>query len=70
MNCDKYQIMIQEYGDNELPKEKEYDMFLHLAECPECREFFKQIRTISASLKKGEAEVPDSVEKAILETIC
>lgn len=69
MNCDKYQIMIQEYGDNELPKEKEYDMFLHLAECSECREFFKQIRAISSSLKKDEAEVPDSVEKAILETI-
>ena len=57
MNCDKYQIMIQEYLDDELPKEKEYEMFLHLAECAECREFFKQVKSVSVSLHKETQEV-------------
>lgn len=69
MSCEKFQMMIQEYNDNELPKEKEYDMFLHLAECAECREFFKQVKNISASLKSGAEEVPDSVDKSLLSAI-
>lgn len=32
--------------DNELPKEQHREMFMHLAECEECREFFAETKRI------------------------
>ena len=50
MNCEKNREMIQLYADGELEKEKESYVFTHLAECEECRAFFKTLNTISVNI--------------------
>ena len=53
MNHENIQQQISQFMDNELPKERQRELFIHLAECEECREFFvesKKIRDIVHAL--------------------
>lgn len=64
MECLKYEEMIQEYSDNELEKGNEAVLFNHLSECPDCRDYFKSLMTISANLDIQ--EYPPELEEKIL----
>lgn len=46
MNHENIQQQISQFMDNELPKEQHREMFMHLAECEECREFFVESKKI------------------------
>ena len=53
MNHQNIQEQISQFMDNELPKEQHRELFLHLAECEPCREFFvvaKKIHDASKAL--------------------
>lgn len=52
MSCDKNKEMIGAYYDGELEKGSEAYVFTHLAECVECREYFKSLSIISSSVQK------------------
>ena len=67
MNCKKNREMIQLYADGELEKEKESYVFTHLAECEECRAFFKTLNTISVNIHKE--EFPNELESRIFNSI-
>ena len=53
MDCDNYKILLQAYHDNELEKGTEAEIFSHLSECAECRDYFKNINFISANIKQA-----------------
>lgn len=46
MNHENIQEQISQFMDNELPKEQHRELFMHLAECEECREFFADVKRI------------------------
>jgi predicted anti-sigma-YlaC factor YlaD len=63
MNCDNIKMMISDYLDNELPKEKEGFLFTHLSTCSDCREEFKQLQLIQHEVKVNQKEVGEKFEK-------
>ncbi len=69
MNCNDINLMISEYLDNELTKEKEVLLFTHLSTCHECREEFKQQNTIQQEVKLHQKEVGVSFEERIFSSI-
>lgn len=54
MRCDKIKEMIQIYSDGLLEKVKEANLFIHLSECEECRQFFRTLNAMSANIQKQE----------------
>jgi len=69
MNCDEIKLMISEYLDNELPKQKEVFLFTHLSSCTNCREEFKQQDQIQHEVKIHQKEVSDKFEQRIYKSI-
>ncbi len=69
MNCDNIKMMISDYLDNELPKEKEGFLFTHLATCSDCREEFKQQQLIQHEVKVNQKEVSEKFEERVFSTI-
>jgi predicted anti-sigma-YlaC factor YlaD len=67
MNCIKNKEMIQLYADGELEKNKESYIFDHLANCEECRLFFRALNAVSSSLVKE--EFPPVLEKQIFSSL-
>lgn len=69
MNCEKYQMLIQEFLDGELDKKQELEMFAHLSECEECRVFMKHCSLISGAVVSSIETFPDSLERTIFTQI-
>lgn len=69
MNCDDIKLMISEYLDGELVKEKEAFLFTHLSACGDCREEFKIQNSIQHQTKINQREVSDRFEKKLFSTI-
>ncbi len=69
MNCGDIKIMIFEYLDSELNKEKEAMLFTHLSACAECRDEFKLQNLIKHEVQIHQKEVTGNFEKRVFETI-
>lgn len=69
MNCDEIKLMISEYLDNELLKEKETFLFTHLFSCDGCREEFKVQNQIQNEVKKNQKEVSEKFEQRVFDSI-
>ncbi len=69
MNCDDIKLMISEYLDGELSKEKEAFLFTHLSSCGDCREEFKMQNSIQHQTKINQKEVSDNFEKKLFNEI-
>ncbi|PKL82881.1 MAG: hypothetical protein CVV24_07750 [Ignavibacteriae bacterium HGW-Ignavibacteriae-3] len=69
MNCDEIKMMISDYIDNELQKEKEGYLFTHLAACGECREEFKEQNRIQNEVRINQKEVSEEFEKRVFNSI-
>ncbi|MBI5731014.1 MAG: zf-HC2 domain-containing protein [Ignavibacteriales bacterium] len=69
MNCDDIKLMISEYLDNELAKEKEAFLFTHLSSCDECREEFKMQNSIQYEVKIHQKEVSEKFEEKVFDSI-
>jgi predicted anti-sigma-YlaC factor YlaD len=67
MNCIKNKEMIQLYVDGEMEKSKEPFIFNHLANCEECRLFFKSLNVVSSSVVKE--DFPPELEKRIFTSL-
>jgi predicted anti-sigma-YlaC factor YlaD len=67
MDCAIYKELVQLYGDGELEKSKEPDLFIHLAKCEECRSFFKKLNEISTSAIQE--EFPVDLERRIFNSL-
>jgi anti-sigma factor RsiW len=50
MTCDDYQLNISRLTDGELADEQSAEVFLHLASCIACREFYTSIHRMNAFL--------------------
>ena len=69
MNCDDIKLMISEYLDNELTKEKEAFLFTHLSSCMDCREEFKIQNSIQHEVKINQKEVNEKFEQRVFDSI-
>jgi predicted anti-sigma-YlaC factor YlaD len=69
MNCDDIKIMIYEYLDGELPKEKEAFLFTHMANCVKCREEFKQQNLIKHTVQINQKEVSVKFEERLFKAV-
>lgn len=69
MNCDDIKLMISEYLDGELCKEKEAFLFTHLSSCGDCREEFKIQNSIQHQTKINQMEVSEKFEKKLFSGI-
>jgi len=59
--CDKYQELISCMLDEELSAEENAALAEHLQSCPECRAMFEAFSGLSAALKEGMEEAPESI---------
>lgn len=69
MQCEKTMMMINDYIDGELEKEKEAFLFSHIAECHSCREEFKQQSKIKHEVIINQKEVSPQFEERIFRAI-
>lgn len=69
MNCDNIKLMISEYLDGELSKERESFLFTHLSSCGDCREEFKIQNSIQNQTKINQKEVSGDFEKKLFAEI-
>lgn len=69
MKCEDINLMISEYLDDELPKEKEGYLFTHFSTCSECREEFKQQIRIQNEIILNRKKVPEHLESRVLYSI-
>lgn len=69
MQCANYKYLISQFIDGELAKIEEKSLFSHLAECEECRSFFKSANGISHSIQSSLKEFPAELESEIFNSI-
>jgi hypothetical protein len=69
MDCEKYQMLIQEFNDGELEKGKEPLIFTHLSQCTECRDFMKGLNQLNVFAKEEIKEFPEKLDEKIMRSI-
>jgi predicted anti-sigma-YlaC factor YlaD len=69
MDCDKYQMLIQEFHDGELEKGKEPLIFTHLSQCSECRDFMKGLNQLNLFAQEEVKEFPARLDEKIYRSI-
>ncbi|MCF8262405.1 MAG: hypothetical protein K9J12_16640 [Melioribacteraceae bacterium] len=65
----KLEIMINEYFDGELQKEKEPFLFTQLSQNNEAREYFKKLHSVESAVKDNLEEFPTELENSIFSAI-
>ncbi|MDZ7763197.1 MAG: hypothetical protein U5K00_02050 [Melioribacteraceae bacterium] len=65
MNDEKLEVMINEFLDGELPKEKENYLFTALGSNEEAREYFKKLNSIKMVVSDSTEDFPSSLEESI-----
>jgi anti-sigma factor RsiW len=64
--CQQWVELVTDYLEGALPFELHQAADRHLAACPHCREYLRQMRrTIEISGRLGEQDVPDDVVDAL-----
>jgi hypothetical protein len=69
MNCEESKILINLFIDNEIDSNSDSDLFLHLAECKECRDFLNTIIRFRKNIKMEECLFPESLDQKILSSL-
>lgn len=69
MHCNDFEILMNEYNDGELQKEKEPLLFAHLAQCERCREDFKLYSNMQFKYREKFDEYPDTLDSRIMATL-
>ncbi len=65
MENEKLEIMINEFLDGELPKEKENYLFSSLGNDKEAREYFKKLNSIKLAVSETNENFPQDLEEKI-----
>lgn len=55
-DCETYEMSISALADGELSREDLLPVIDHLAECPSCQVFYRDVRALAAALPAGEAQ--------------
>ena len=58
-DCETCEMSISALADGELPREDLLPALDHLAECPSCQAFYRDVRALAATLPAGAAGSPD-----------
>ena len=69
MNTEDIKIMVDEFLDGELDKNKEPILFTHLSLDEEARDYFKSLNSIKSVVESTIEEFPESLDSRILYSI-
>lgn len=69
MNCENYQLRIQEFFDGELDRKMEPELFDHLSDCGDCRYFFKSLNTMRREFEGNMPEAPFELDEKVFGSI-
>ena len=69
MNCNEAGLLIHLFMDKETDKKREEELFSHLAECSECREEFRILRSTRKVFINSLQEYPERLDKRIIESL-
>ena len=58
MECQDYQRLVSRMHDGELPPDESAEVFLHLATCGVCREFYSSLRVLDGALNRIADHLP------------
>lgn len=59
MECQDYQRLVSRMHDGELPPDESAEVFLHLATCGVCREFYSSLRVLDGALNRIADHLPE-----------
>lgn len=65
MNCNEINDLINEYFDNNTSKTEDNSIFLHLAECENCRAYFKNMALMQSSIQQNLEAFPAETDTKI-----
>ena len=65
LTCKQYVARSSEYLDGQLTFRQRLRVRHHLLFCPNCRRFIKQMRLLSATLKKLPEALPEDLEQTV-----
>jgi len=65
MNHEQAQEQVSRFVDNDLPEKESAVFFAHLAECLQCREFFRAALQLRSGLKTDTMPVPAGVDSKL-----
>jgi predicted anti-sigma-YlaC factor YlaD len=69
MNCENYQMLIQEFNDGELEKGNEPLIFTHLSQCSDCRDFMKGLNQLNLFAQEEVKEFPSILDEKVFRAI-
>lgn len=66
MTCEDAQLCIQDYISGELSPDRHEPLMEHLDDCPYCRKYFDQTKSIQATLKAAlQYSVPADLQNSV-----
>jgi hypothetical protein len=69
MNCDEAGLLINLFIDKEIDEGKEKELFSHLAECNQCREEFRMLRSSQKTFHNSLIEYPERLDQRVIESL-
>lgn len=66
MSCAEIELKLDLLMDGELPANDDTAVFLHLAQCPECRQYMSTFTQIRGAIRKDAVAVPASLDARVL----
>lgn len=68
-NCERYEALCSAAIDNALTKQEQKELDAHLAECPSCRAYLEELRTMRSLWKELETPIPPALHEKIMSEI-
>lgn len=68
-NCERYEALCSAAIDNALTKQEQKELDAHLAECPSCRAYLEELRTMRSLWKELETPMPPALHEKIMSEI-
>lgn len=65
-NCERYEALCSAAIDNALTKQEQKELDAHLAECPSCRAYLEELRTMRSLWKELETPMPPALHEKIM----
>ena len=68
-SCKYYRLLADEYIEGELTGEEMREFEAHIAECPECRKEFEELRALKEMLANSGEEIPEGLHERIMNRV-
>lgn len=68
-SCKYFRLLADEYIEGELTGEEMREFEAHIAECPECRKEFEELRALKEMLAGSDEEIPEGLHERIMNAV-